>query len=169
MAHQVAGPARIQPDYNPNNALFVAEAMTFMPGPNEINGIQGMNVTVEGEPKAQESPSISKTSGRTVVYDPSSKLKKKFAAAVKHALTEVGEDDFPFFPKRKKLRLTVRFYLKSNRKDLDNMLKFLGDAIEGLAYPNDKEIFETISKKIVNRMDPERTIFWLQSIPDPPM
>lgn len=38
--------------------------------------------------------------------------------------------------------LIMDFYRPSKRMDLDNMFKILGDALQGFAYENDKQIVE---------------------------
>lgn len=63
--------------------------------------------------------------------------------AVRSAFRELdGNIEFPIF-QMSRLRITVSFYLvNSGGRDVDNMVKFLQDAIEGVVFDNDKFVYE---------------------------
>lgn len=117
------------------------------------------------------------------IYDPSAKEKKDFTAALREELEEYGVKDFPFFTApqtnpltSKGLMLEVAFFMnrikddfeKVNgveqlkeicqqypaKKDADNMLKFLMDALHDVVYDDDKCVVNIIaSKSLIDTYD----------------
>jgi Holliday junction resolvase RusA-like endonuclease len=88
--------------------------------------------------------------GRAVVYDPSQASKRAFRRAVLLALNELGIVEFPVFQDQQhlKIQLNCTFYLHNEAKDVDNLLKFVMDALESVIYQNDRVVFETHLKKV---------------------
>ena len=101
------------------------------------------------------------------LYDPSGEKKNAWKSLLKEELSGNGVNDFPLFPKRSTdyssgLKLVIEFYLPRrkldyhqnkgswvlkkirhffpHKKDLDNMLKFAMDAMEGVVFENDQAI-----------------------------
>ena len=110
----------------------------------------GISFTIPGEPIAQNGWKVRfRGLPFPVIFDPHSKAKKTLRKAIKQAMQEF---DAPQFPHRNMLNVRVRFFLKRRYpKDLDNMSKFLLDALEGAVYPNDDAIVLLIvSKKFSN-------------------
>jgi Holliday junction resolvase RusA-like endonuclease len=128
-----------------------------------------------GEPPVQERPRVVWRGRRTpTIYDPSARKKADYARALKHAMTEIGSTWFPAFDKdilkgTKGLTLTVEFYLHRNLgdycfahgqkilkedcddypkgKDIDNMVKFIMDALHLVIYDNDTVITKILTAK----------------------
>jgi Holliday junction resolvase RusA-like endonuclease len=98
---------------------------------------------------------------RPHIYDPSARSKIGYAANVRTSLNEFGLTH-PYFNEEEPLTLEVVFVLPRRRqdvvrrwgfafprsKDINNMLKFLMDALQGKLYHNDV----TITKVIVTKM-----------------
>lgn len=82
------------------------------------------------------------------LYDPSSKAKKRWSKALKDALDDIDMGSIlPLFqPKPIKVELSF-FWPHPDQKDLDNMVKFVLDAYEGLLYRNDNKVYEIYAKK----------------------
>ena len=78
-----------------------------------------------------------------VVYDPKKHAKNSLREAIREAFKELdGNINFPVF-QMSRLQITVYFYLvNSGGRDIDNMIKFLQDAIEGVVFDNDKFVYE---------------------------
>jgi Holliday junction resolvase RusA-like endonuclease len=67
-------------------------------------------------------------------YDPSQRKKRAYrVVAVMQALAQLGVTHFPIFPHHRdlKLRICATFYVHTINKDLDNLLKFILDALQG--------------------------------------
>jgi Holliday junction resolvase RusA-like endonuclease len=110
------------------------------------NGSTGrVDFTILGEPRVQNGWRVR---WRGVpfprVYDPRAREKTLLRKEVKRALVEGGDDlPPPTFPIHLKLKVRIKFYAASgHNKDLDNMTKFLLDALEGAIYADDKCIVE---------------------------
>ena len=83
-----------------------------------------------------------------IIYDPRSREKTALRRALKRAMVEANVPGTTFFPPA--IRLSVRIYYfqdGAHDKDLDNMTKFLGDAMEGAIYPDDKMIWHCVTEK----------------------
>ena len=116
------------------NMAYVADS--FMVYDHDDN--MTVNVTLIGVPVAQPRPRIKRLSNnRVIVYDPSQPKKTKCRSAVRLSLQEIGINQRPIFSGQEPLSVTAYFYVSSNAKDLDNMLKFLLDVLEGPVYLND--------------------------------
>jgi Holliday junction resolvase RusA-like endonuclease len=77
------------------------------------------------------------------IYDPRAREKKALRSALKRAMADAGMPHPPAFPLVALRRVSVHyFYGAAHDKDLDNMTKFLGDAMEGAIFPNDRCIKE---------------------------
>jgi Holliday junction resolvase RusA-like endonuclease len=85
-------------------------------------------------------------SRRAYCYDLCQANKHAIWAAVRQALEECGITRFPFFV-GKELKVVVTFYVKNRRKDVDNLLKFVSDALQTVVYKNDSCIFDVHAKK----------------------
>ena len=130
---------------------FVAEAIV-VPGPRSPT----LYLDIKGVPQVQERPRIRmQTFARqATLYDPSSKCKIAFKLAVKAALTEVGIATFPLFSRYTKIKVVATCYIQNLAKDVDNLLKFVQDALESVVYTNDCMIFESCIKKVhIGRAD----------------
>ena len=80
------------------------------------------------------------------LYDPSGRSKRALKRAVRNALVNVGNDDFPVF-QNSVLEVQVTFFVSNPNKDIDNLAKFLLDALEGVIYSNDRLIWDLVAKK----------------------
>jgi hypothetical protein len=120
-------------------------------------------------------------------YDPSSRAKKAFKAAVKAALIDDGITQFPVFDNAglavsKGVGLFANFHMKRIQadyrvvngrrelvenpqpypscKDLDNMEKFACDALEGVLYENDNCVCVHMTEKtFVSDNIPENSVY----------
>jgi Holliday junction resolvase RusA-like endonuclease len=117
-----------------------------------------------GDPPVQQRPKITYRNKRApVYYDPSGPSKKNYAKKLREALVSVGSTVFPLFngsPTNcngvelvitlffKRPRADYRHYSTSitmvenpqrypSTKDTDNMVKYIMDALHGVAYNND--------------------------------
>jgi Holliday junction resolvase RusA-like endonuclease len=85
-----------------------------------------------------------------LIYDPSQRQKRAYRVAVMQALAQLGVAHFPIFPHHRdlKLRISAIFFVQNINKDLDNLLKFVFDALQGAIYLNDRVIWEVTAKKV---------------------
>lgn len=87
---------------------------------------------IYGEPKSKERPRVSKTGN---VYTPKT-TRDSEKEIVATYLDKCGDVYF-----EKTVELRVSFFLGNKRaRDGDNMLKLVQDALNGVAYPDDKQI-----------------------------
>ena len=118
-----------------------------------------MTITLEasGDPKALMRHRMPWRGKNPRSYDPSAKDKKDFLAMVKNnapkkPLTGPIVMDVRFYMQRpKKHYRTGKFAGKlkdtaplhhTNKKDLDNLVKFIGDSLNGVFYKDDSQICE---------------------------
>ena len=93
--------------------------------------------------------------GRIIVYDPMKKTRDKLTLAMKESLEAAmveqlsTHDNLPFFEDGNKVTMNCCFYIKDMRKDLDNLLKFLMDAMKDAIYVDDKWLFQAVLDKVV--------------------
>ena len=114
---------------------------------------QTVKFEVIADLQAQERPRIV-WKGRAFprFYDPSAKAKTLWSQALKKALDEIDMGStLPLFGgdgQNNPIQVHLTFiWPHPDKKDLDNMVKFVLDAYEGVLYPNDKKIYEITAKK----------------------
>lgn len=120
---------------------------------------------VGGPPQVQARPRFhwQVPAGRLVVYDPSQAMKRAYRAACARAMMEVGITHFPFFAGQN-LHIKVHFYIHNQAKDVDNLLKFVMDALETVVYENDRVICEATLKKVPVEKSDEFTRIEIQEL-----
>jgi Holliday junction resolvase RusA-like endonuclease len=85
---------------------------------------------------------------RVVMYDPSKTVKDAYKVLLKAALADLGyRNGAPVFQPSRRLRVTCRFYIQDDRKDVDNMLKFFLDVMEKSVYTNDRMVYIVVAIK----------------------
>lgn len=85
--------------------------------------------------------------GRVVV---SSEAKEYKSLAFYLAREQAGEEEAFTVP----VKITSRFYFAANRGDMPNYTKVLYDALEGIAFINDKLIFEEHNFRLLDKRNP---------------
>jgi hypothetical protein len=106
-----------------------------------------LDFCVEGEPKVQNGWKVAwKGLPFPRIYAPRAREKNALRAALKRAMAEVLGPRPPhrtFFPPLAPLIVSIRYFQDgAHDKDLDNMTKFLNDAMERAIFPDDKYIME---------------------------
>jgi Holliday junction resolvase RusA-like endonuclease len=147
----------------------------------EVQSTSGTAISfvMAGNPPVQERHRIALRSNTgawrpfPVIYDPSSAKKKDYAAQVRTAMVDYGLAH-PYFDTEHAITLEVTFVLPRRKKDwikragffqltsaaltfprgkdVDNMLKFVMDALQGVLFANDV----TITKVIATKLYPEK-------------
>ena len=79
------------------------------------------------------------------MYDPSLQLKGKFRWAVLKSLKGLKFGQYPLFQVH--LKITVAFHISNMTKDVDNLLKFVLDALQTIVYRNDRWVFKVVAEK----------------------
>lgn len=113
-----------------------------------ITEMKKVHFTIRGDPVPMQRHRTTKK-GR--VYSPSSSTQQKFRSTVQEVLKLNGSSVFPFFSASEKVKLIVAFQLKhpkhphKGRKgrmggDVDNYVKFVMDAINGVVYDDDSQV-----------------------------
>jgi Holliday junction resolvase RusA-like endonuclease len=101
-----------------------------------------------GEPIAQPRPRARRAAlGRIIVYDPSTRFKAAAHLLVGASLDEIGVRDRPVFVSGRSVKVTVHFHTGDNRKDIDNLLKFTLDVLQGPVYSDDRFVVEVRAHK----------------------
>ena len=132
--------------------------------------------TVPGEPKPKQRPRVSVVSGRiTHAYTPAETV--AYEAKVRNAYMDAYPAALPF-PKLTPLEVEAVFYLPipaswsrkarekaeagrktpTKRPDLDNLLKAILDAVNGIAWADDCQIIRTVCEKRYGEPRAEITI-----------
>lgn len=107
-----------------------------------------MKYIIPGQPIPLSRPRFSKDH----VYD--SQKGEKFAASIN---IKFWHKDKPFF--LGPLHLTITFFMQSTRKkgwhdlrpDLDNLIKFVLDVMNGIVYNDDKQVVKITAEKIYDK------------------
>ena len=136
---------------------------------------RSLSFVITGDPPSQERARIGVTRPppnsrlRPYLYDPSSRRKERYATMVRTTMENYGLNT-PYFAADEPIMVCVKFILPRRRqdllsegghtvltadaqafprnKDVDNMLKFLMDALQGVLYENDV----TITKALVTKL-----------------
>ena len=110
-------------------------------------------IVFSGEPPIQERPrgTYLRGQGRLIMYDPTSRVKQAVQVLLRHALDEIDafeaqQLDTVFEPSAR-LKVRVQYYLHDDRKDIDNLLKFTFDVMQGIVFANDRFICEVEARK----------------------
>jgi Holliday junction resolvase RusA-like endonuclease len=129
------------------NQQYVADAIAVLaPSANgEPQKAERLDIVVEGEPQVQERARMSHL-GHTHMYDPSSRLKNRFRIAVVKSLQGLTFLQYPLFHVRH-LKVTVAFYVSNMTKDVDNLLKFVLDALQMVVYTDDRCVYQIEASK----------------------
>ena len=116
---------------------------------------------LEGEPGVQNGWKLAwKGLPFPKIYDPESRNKRVLKNKLAAALLEYGVTSLPAIPSKKDLFIEVVYKYSDGRrnKDLDNMTKFLCDALEGIVYVDDKLIVKMVLKKGRNTACPSTSV-----------
>lgn len=120
-----------------------------------------MKLTIEGNPIPQRRPEVKMIKGKVIGYDPSSQHKKdvlkqiSFLPQVKQTFFEgccLKFDLTAYMPipaslsKKKQKELENQHHIK--RPDIDNIVKFYQDVLEGVCYDKDETIAELNATKL---------------------
>ena len=109
----------------------------------DVHLVKTVDFTIPGDPKTQNGWKVRTTrQGRPIVYDEKSREKKALRMAIIKEFGDLNEPA-PFFTETR-LVVNIAYHIEGepNRKDVDNMTKFLLDAMELAAYDNDKWIYD---------------------------
>ena len=111
-------------------------------------GTSTIELTIVGEPVAQNGWKLRfRNCSRPFLYDPLRNEKHKLCKEIKAKMMELGESEIPFFKNTRLQVSIITHFHTATRKDLDNMSKFLQDAMEGALYDDDKWIFRLAVEK----------------------
>jgi Holliday junction resolvase RusA-like endonuclease len=130
--------------------IFRADAV--IAAANTPDAPPSIYIDVQGTPIAQQRPRVRflPLIRAPLIYDPSQRLKRAYQSAVIQSLAQLGVHNFPIFPDQRALKLgmSVVFYVHNMNKDIDNLLKFVLDALQGAICANDRVIWEVTAKKV---------------------
>ena len=114
---------------------------------------------IMGEPHAQNGWRIRHRGLQTpIMFDPLARLKRQIKDALAKVMME-HQEPLPVFAAGIPLRVGVIFHLRHvATKDVDNMAKFLLDAIEEVVFNNDKYIIDLSLSKSTNET-PKTLVF----------
>ena len=97
--------------------------------------------TVMGRPQPKERPRV--TSRGTFTPTKTRKFEEKVGVDAWKAVMTLLPDRFLAWPMDAEYALSCHFFAKGKRKmDVDNMLKSVGDGLEGVLFKNDNQIVE---------------------------
>jgi Holliday junction resolvase RusA-like endonuclease len=117
--------------------------------------------TIHGAPLVQNGWKLAwKRNRHPVIYDPMQKQKIVLRANLRSGLFDLLQrSSFPIFAHRT-LRVEVVFSIHNlHCKDIDNMMKFLFDAMQHVIYNNDSCIMTAIVNKIEAHEEDEESTF----------
>ena len=118
-------------------------------GVGEARGFS-LDLSISGCPISQPRPRMSTRGGRVIVYNPTSRAKKIIADKIKEELLQTGillDTSAQVF--HSLVSVTATFGVSNNSKDLDNMLKFILDALEDAGvYGNDRLVCKIVATKV---------------------
>ena len=114
---------------------------------NVVDEFNSVSFRISGEPVVQNGWSFwSRNRSMPVVYDVKQRHKKKLRKAIEEALQIAmgGGVTLPFFDNNDHLGIVVAYGVKRyGQKNLDNLSKFLFDAMEGVVFRDNAAIGNT--------------------------
>ena len=110
-----------------------------------------IQITSPGEPQVQARLRFAQRG----FFDPQKEFKKEFRLRIKSDLQSHGITQFPIFDPTTNLRVTVKFHVFRNTKDIDNLLKLILDVLNGVVYGNDAAVTMVVAQKL--RADSNRS------------
>ena len=123
--------------------------------------VESVSFSVPGAPKCQNGWKVRWRGLRfPIIYDPKRQEKLHLKQQIRLAIADLLGMPQPYTPFGVfKTNMIVVFYMKTaTAKDLDNMLKFLLDALKGVIYQDDRFIFKlSVSKEVANANDGQYT------------
>lgn len=150
--------------------------MSFPPNSDDAmvvmtNAKTSVSLSIFGEPVAQPRwryhlmPKLIVPNFLKVVpYNPADKEKKAFKMAVSTALAQVGATTLPLFGNDVKVKVKVTFHVFNVQKDIDNLLKFLMDALQSIFYKDDNMVYCVLAMKIRTTRNLEYTEFEVENM-----
>ena len=87
----------------------------------------------------------------------------RFRQSIRSTLDDVGIHSYPMFSSGTPLEVKVIFHVSNMRKDVDNLLKFVLDAMQGLVYVDDATIVHISATKIRCAIGEQKTIVQVTS------
>jgi Holliday junction resolvase RusA-like endonuclease len=110
--------------------------------------------TVWGEPRSKQRPRVTQRGA----YTPKETLERE--RAVRDAWREFGE---PWF--EHKLVVSIDFFNSTrHRRDIDNMVKLVLDALNNEAFPDDSAVVELNARKFFTTKGKARTVITLREV-----
>jgi Holliday junction resolvase RusA-like endonuclease len=135
--------------------MFVAEAIIIVSSPRatRLQSITSVQLEVKGEAcvqiRMQAKGIWRKAKWLAILWDPSSKAKRLYKVAVRSALEETGLSAFPVYRSPQILEIVVTFMVYNSLKDVDNLLKFVMDALQSTVYGNDRYVYKVTAEKVL--------------------
>lgn len=130
--------------------MFEVCDLVFVVSPTVLGDVlEEFNFVIEGKAQVQNGwKCVLRTRNQPLVYDPKKQKKLALRLAVQKAVNGLDPAlDFPLF-RVTRLKMSVTFNLvNSLGRDLDNMIKFLQDALEGVIFDNDKFVVQLHAEK----------------------
>ena len=96
----------------------------------------GIELVIKGEPIAMQRPRL----GRVHAYNPQAELKKQTQWEIK--------SQWPYPVSLKPLFVLFKFFLTRDNKDIDNIIKFYLDAMQGIVFKNDLQVKTIVALKV---------------------
>lgn len=148
-------PARSTPERPPRESTTAARTATQVTPPvGAGTGSRGaLSLVIEGEPIPKQRPRVvtERVAGgkrRTRTFTP--ERTERAEAAIRAAAQRQGVQ-----PMAGELAIDVTFYRSTaQRCDVDNLVKTLTDALNGIAYADDSQITDVHARKRIDRTHP---------------
>ena len=138
----------------------------FVMGVDSSGLRRSVDLTILGDPQVQNGWKVKTLpSRRPIIYDPKSREKAAIRRDLKKEIEELQAGCPLFSDTRLTVIITYHVHGVATRKDLDNMSKFILDAMEGALYDNDKWIYELQTTKVSAALAP-KTIVSIRSLPN---
>ena len=118
--------------------------------------------TIKGTPPTQARHCATTVNGTLRFFDPTARSKRAFKRALKAELGELGFENFPVFPDGTRIKLDCLFGCTNLLKDVDNLVKYLMDALQDVMYTNDNQVFDEHGKKRGVALPDEFSYFTVQ-------
>ena len=81
------------------------------------------------------------STGRRFLSRTGKEFKEDIEWETKRQLKKAGYHKFPVYPKGTRVCLNIKSYFLRKGRDRDNPVKFVQDALEGLVYKNDSQVY----------------------------
>ena len=123
-----------------------------------------IQLTILGPPVAQPRPRGRIVNHRIVIFNPTTRVMNVFKRSVRLALGGLGVVQWPVLDNESAIKVSVDFFVTNMSKDIDNLVKFVLDGLQGVLYADDRKIVSIKAHKHRSTAEEQRTVLHISAV-----